>query len=64
MTSLPNLIKIYLIFQKFMGGRDRQDGDLISLHISFRKESMLKMMVYADFSVIWKLNITILENKF
>jgi hypothetical protein len=44
MTSLLNFIKIYQLVQKFMGSRHtRQDGDLISLHVSFRKESRLKM---------------------
>jgi hypothetical protein len=43
-TSLLNSIKTYQLAQKLMGGgADRHDGDLISLHFSFRKESRLKI---------------------
>jgi hypothetical protein len=39
MTSLLNFISIYQLVQKLMGGQThRQDGDLISLHFSFRKK--------------------------
>jgi hypothetical protein len=43
MTSMLNLIKIYQLVQKLLGGghTDRQDGDLISLTFLF-KESWLK----------------------
>jgi len=46
MTFLLNFIKIYQLVPKLMGrGRQahRQDGDLISLHFSFGKESWLKV---------------------
>jgi hypothetical protein len=45
MTSLLNFIKIYQLVQKLMGDRHtRQDGDLISLHFSFKKESRLTIL--------------------
>jgi hypothetical protein len=40
-TSLLNFIKIYQLGQKLIRGEHRQDGDLISLHFFFRKESRL-----------------------
>jgi hypothetical protein len=46
MTSLLNFIKIYHLVEKLIGGdrqAHRQDGDLISLHFSFKKESRLKI---------------------
>jgi hypothetical protein len=46
MTSLLNVIKIYQLVQKLLGGdtqtEDRQTGDLISLNLLF-KESRLKI---------------------
>jgi hypothetical protein len=45
MTSLLNFITIYLLVPNLMGQGEeahREDGDLISLHFSFRKESRLK----------------------
>jgi hypothetical protein len=38
--------KIYQLVQKLTGGTDRQDGDLISLHFSFSKESRLEVPSY------------------
>jgi hypothetical protein len=38
MTSVLNLIRIYKLVQNVIRV-DRQDGDLISLHFTFRNES-------------------------
>jgi hypothetical protein len=44
MNSLLNFIKIYQPVKKLIRGQThRQEGDLISLRFSFRKESRLKM---------------------
>jgi hypothetical protein len=44
MTSLQNFMKIYQLVQKLGGGQThRQNGDLISLRFSFRKENRLKI---------------------
>jgi hypothetical protein len=49
MTSLPNLMKFYQVVQKLMGGQtDRQEGNLISLHFSFGKESRLKIQRWVN----------------
>jgi hypothetical protein len=46
MTSLLNFIKLCQLVQKLIGGeetdRHTQDGELIGLYFSFRKESRLK----------------------
>jgi hypothetical protein len=44
MTSLLNFIKNYQLVQKLRGAEThRENGDLISLYFSFRKDSKLKM---------------------
>jgi hypothetical protein len=56
MTSVLNFIKISWLVQKLMKGTDRQtdtkthrqEGDLISLHYSFRKEGRLKIHAYTS----------------
>jgi hypothetical protein len=50
MNSLINFIKDYQLVQKLMGDR-RKDGDLISLHGSFRKECRLKMKTFCKGTV-------------
>jgi hypothetical protein len=47
MTSLLNFIQIYQLVQKLTEDRQthRQDGDLISVYFSFRKESRPKIQV-------------------
>jgi hypothetical protein len=49
---VPNFIKIYHLAQNLMGvgvrQAHRQDGDLISLHFSFRKESRLRSFIQSS----------------
>jgi hypothetical protein len=46
MTFLLNFVRIYQFIQKLMVGElHREDGDLISVHFYFSKESRLKINV-------------------
>jgi hypothetical protein len=65
MTSLLNFIKICQLVQKLIGGTDRQDDDVISLHFSFRRESRAKKLhkVITEMSAIWAATLSPWKNQ-
>jgi hypothetical protein len=51
-TFLQNFTKLYQMDKKLIAGQThRQDGDLISLHLSFRKVSWLKQYAWVHTSM-------------